>query len=283
MSNNPPVELMLIDFEAEYQAVPDQALLRLQCLLLDEDACRARIAFLESVASDDAERENELGSAEETADLVGRFGVFDTVEEGYADVAALHRLTCDPAALWRAHVSLCRFDDAVDQVGLTSLALQTNWDTFRDRLSVYVPAIIQHVGFPASHAGEVLDLLVERAAEIGYHHFRDRLAGWLTEYAEDRGFPVVQGFDRNDWEAIIDAHVRTVVCEHVKHSEGRPEPWRSAFVESAERAESWRQLGYLELPPPFEPISSFLGFQKDIVELSESVHDEVTAFLEYEV
>src|SRR4051794_7792070 len=108
----PDLDVTLFDFAADYAQDPERALYRLQLLLLDEDTCLARVAFLRALAevagrhvpSRDPRPTTE--SFREELALVCEEGVFAARAAGRLTperIQGLHRLTRDTDALLEAH------------------------------------------------------------------------------------------------------------------------------------------------------------------------------------
>jgi hypothetical protein len=105
----PDYDPVLFDFAVEYGDHPEQALRRLQLLLLDEQACQSRIAFLQVLAEMGGGGAPLPQSADEfrhEIDLIAEHGVFAARRHGLLVPERLARLTCTPAALWAAHQRL---------------------------------------------------------------------------------------------------------------------------------------------------------------------------------
>ncbi len=119
------LNLVLLDFRSEYEHQPRQAVHALQTLLLDENACRARIAFLERLAATKPQDQSDLdrvaGKAissrhraegrdrgDWTAEIrsILEIGTLRALEQGRLSVERLDALSRDPDALWRAHQEL---------------------------------------------------------------------------------------------------------------------------------------------------------------------------------
>src|SRR5262249_46006998 len=151
---------------------PERALNRLQFLLLDEDTCLARVAWLRTLAaaagrqpSTRAVRPAPEAFPEEIALLCAE-GLFAAHAAGRLTAERVQRLdwlTHDPDALWRTHQALAA--DVPGPVGaaeetaagtapgttpvteptaggFTSLAAAGRWPELGERLRPYVPAML---------------------------------------------------------------------------------------------------------------------------------------------
>jgi hypothetical protein len=101
----PDLDLMLFDFAQEYQAAPQQALARMQLLLLDEEACSGRIAYLEALAEKAPTEAANRGVAdfEPEITLLCETGLYRAHQDGSLRPERLALLTRSPAALRAAH------------------------------------------------------------------------------------------------------------------------------------------------------------------------------------
>ena len=117
MTSEFATELALLDFKSEYATDQKRALYRLQYMLLKEAVCQRRILFLGSACSSDGDSVDtgKVSNLEDTVHVVGRFGVIESLDCGEVDVAALHALSCNAGALWRAHIWLSCPDGPFDQ------------------------------------------------------------------------------------------------------------------------------------------------------------------------
>jgi hypothetical protein len=119
------LDLVLLDFGSEYERDPRQAVHALQALLLDEDACHARIAFLERLATVETPNRPDLDVQAGTAALhqdhgggsvindfsaeiraILEVGTFRALEQGRLSVDRLDALSRNGEALWQAHQEL---------------------------------------------------------------------------------------------------------------------------------------------------------------------------------
>lgn len=119
------LKLVFLDFRSEYEHQPRQAVHALQALLLDENACRARIAFLERLARrktiDRPDLEVQTGSATLHRDhgegrmtddfsaeirAILEVGTFRALEQARLSVDRLDALSRNRDALWQAHQEL---------------------------------------------------------------------------------------------------------------------------------------------------------------------------------
>jgi hypothetical protein len=119
------LDLVLLDFGSEYQRDPRQTVHALQALILDEDACRARIAFLERLARTETLGRPELDVRDGTATLdrdhggssviddftaeiraIVEVGTFRALEQRQLSVDRLDALSRNRHALWQAHQEL---------------------------------------------------------------------------------------------------------------------------------------------------------------------------------
>ncbi len=126
MRTNLDLNLVFLDFADEYEHQPRQAVHALQALLLDEDVCRARIAFLKRLATTkpqdrpsrgvhiqafimasdhDEGRDRKVSDFSAELRAILELGTF-RLEQGRLSVDRLDALTRDPDALWQAHREL---------------------------------------------------------------------------------------------------------------------------------------------------------------------------------
>lgn len=283
MSNEFATDLALLDLESEFQADQQQALIRLQCLLLDEEICQYRIGFLNRIRVTAGRRGAIEGHLVEAIEIVGRFGVIDGFESGELDLPTLLAISCSPDAIWKSHLALSRLDTPYAQAGLTILALNGDWDTFRSRLGVYLPAILKHVGVSLDYQEIALDTFVHKARLLQYQRFRHLLPQWIDEFALAENLVLAKRLEQSDWHQILDAYLREAICVHVDQEGARPSQWVAAFARAAESALSWRQLPELDLPEGFEPIKYFPGFQQGLSDFGAEQYEQAMSFFELDV
>src|SRR5262245_50897262 len=100
----PDLDVALFNFADEWTQDPERALYRLQCLLLDEDTCLARVAFLRRLTAASGGPARARAVRPEEITLVCEEGLFAAHAAGRLTPDRIHLLdllTRNPEALWR--------------------------------------------------------------------------------------------------------------------------------------------------------------------------------------
>lgn len=197
------LDAVLFDFVSAHAENPREALHRLHVLLLDEETCLARAAFLRGLAS---------GTESETA-LPGRVSsslcteALDLMRGGEllarplqpAEVQVLGRLTCDPEALAAVHRELVHGEPEEKHTEIeagtaetamgpspTSLLRAGQGKVVMEVLVPWLPHLLRRVGLDERLADDLRVDLSRRLAESFPFNlrFRDLLMQWLEEFAQ---------------------------------------------------------------------------------------------------
>jgi hypothetical protein len=290
------LNLVLLDFSNEYEHEPRQAVHALQALLLDENACRARIAFLERLAAttmsarhrgEDRDRGDWTPEIRAILDV----GTFRALEQGRLSAERLDALSRDPNALWRAHQELMADLErdvqpapAGEPTGFTRLAERGDWHGLTSRLRPYLPEVLRTVGLDESLRDRLLDFVVEKARTMASRkrRFRELMPEWLEEFAGRVGVgSLPHPLKQEDWVAMIDRAVLRLVLED--EPEGEPE-WARQFRRTARqsRAASWQDLLRLDLPETVVSTPALQCFQRDLIAQIQSERLEAFRIFELE-
>jgi hypothetical protein len=294
MKTKLPLDLVLLDFRGEYEQQPRQAIHALQALLLDESACRARVAFLERVARIGLQTRPDCDATGDTATLVRdrepgqdpddfaaeirailELGTFRALEQGQLSVDRLDALSRSPDALWRAHRELTADQDVetprpargVEPTGFTRLAERGDWPELASRLRPYLPEVLRTVGLDETLGDRLLIFLLEKAQTLAARgrRFRELMPEWLAEFAVQAGVgSLPRPLEPDDWKAIIDRAVVRIVLD--REPEGESE-WARQFRRTARqsRAASWQDLLRVPSPEAAPPMSSLERFRRDLI------------------
>jgi hypothetical protein len=301
----PDLDVAMFDFAAEHKQDPERALYRLQFLLLDEDTCLARVAFLRAMAA--ARKPPSPSVRERTESFHDEIGLL--CEEGlFAAQAAgcltpeqvhrLQRLTCNADALLAAHhrlvgeVTTPMEDEAgithgsagvTDQTagGFTSLVASRNWSKLSKRLQPYLPEMLRIARLPPALADDLQQFLVDRAHSVSLQgrRFGEILPEWLTEFAQTHGAPLARPVMREDWEAILESWSVRTVLETVPA--GEPD-WAREFRQLALRlgVVSGQDLLGMALPEPYDRVPALPMFRRDLLSQMQQEREEALRFFE---
>jgi hypothetical protein len=261
----PNLDVAMFDFADEYAQNPERALYRLQFLLLDEDTCVARVAFVRALA---AGRESPLRDVRQPAGAL-RAEITLLCEEGlFAAHAAgrltperarrLAQLTRDPDALLEAHRRLIGEDGddtpppaaggltaAKDETtqhgqptGFTALARAGRLADLKERLRPWLPYRLRQAGITrdldAALAGRFLDYVQTRIEEVRHRRFRELLSVWLSDFARQQD--LAEGLQAGHLQPTA-ADLEADAVEQVLLRPGEHEAaWAKLFRESALRS-----------------------------------------------
>jgi hypothetical protein len=275
----PDLDVALSDFAAEHDQGPERALCRLQLLLLDEDTCLARVAYLRTLAaaargeSPPRDLPDALHPFREEFRLLGEEGLFAARAAGRLTpdvVRRLDRLTRDPDALLEAHRQLAADEGAhgslpagapeaakdetalgAEGTGFTALARAGRVAEVEDRLRPWLPFLLRRAGLAddldEALARQFLAHVRTRLGEARQRRFRDLLPAWLSDFASQHG---LAGRLRPDRLRPSAGDLEAFAVERVLRRAGEDEsPWARAFRESALR----QQVHDAEALLAFEP------------------------------
>ena len=260
----PDLDVALFDFAAEYAQDPARALYRLHFVVLDEDTCLGRIAFLRALAGA-AGRGRDLPQAARPFDpeiaLLCEDGLFAADAAGRLTperVGRLDRLSRDPDALLETHRRLtgevagdppavpAESATAVKSeapvrsglTGFTALARAGSVADLEDRLRPWLPFLLRRAGLTddldEALARQFLAHIRKRAGEIRQRRFRELLPVWLSDFAREQDRA---GRLRADRLRPSAADLEADAVEQVLRRAGEREaPWATAFREAALRA-----------------------------------------------
>jgi hypothetical protein len=296
--NRVDLDLILLDFRLSHEQDKQHSLYELQSLLLDEKACRGRIAYLRELA---ARGESEFPELCRTAvrqdfsreiQLIGELGVIEAVRQGRIDPARLDALTWEPDALWQAHEALVGTEEVPAQVqgetcaeaaameatrpvGYTKLAQMQDWEQLRRRLRPYLPPMLERVGMDPGLADELLEFLVSRADDLGGRRFRDRLPEWLGDFAARHQFAAPARLTDADVQQIIGRSVVAITLENARARVSGPQPeWVGRFFDTARQAASVAELSTLDLPEEVAVEPAFPQFRRSVLRVARQTQEE---------
>jgi hypothetical protein len=264
----PDLDAALFGFAEEYARERERALYRLQLLVLDEDTCLARVAFLQALA----EASGRLSSPQDVRQAVGSFrdeiallcqeGLLTAHAAGRLTpdrVARLDKLTRDPEALLEAHRRLVgegeelarqkpgsgatspAKDDTgstAQPSGFTALARAGRVANLEERLIPWLPFLLRRSGLSddldKGLARAFLAYVRTRIDEVRQRRFRELLPEWVRDFARQQNRADRL---RADWAAPTAADLEAVAVERVlrRASEDESE-WARRFRESALRS-----------------------------------------------
>jgi hypothetical protein len=256
----PDLDVAMFDFAGEYAQDPERALYRLQFLLLDEDTCLARVAFLRTLAASAGRKSSSL-DARQTVEafhaeiaLLCEEGVFAVHAAGRLTsdwVRRLDRLTRNPEALLEVHRRLVDEDEPGGGSASANVATKTKGDTatsagltgftalaragrvadLEERLRPWLPYVLRRAGLARdldeSLAQQFLAYIRTRINEVRQRSFRELLPAWLADFA-----PQLNLADqlRADQLQPTEADAVEQVLRHPGENESA---WAKAFRESA--------------------------------------------------
>lgn len=279
---NIDLDLVMLDFEQAYGDDPRAALHAVMALLLDRDACQARIELLRQVAEGarvDFPDLRARAGQDDFADVIRRIespGTIRAVQQGLLDPDRLHQLICHPDALWQAHLTLTEFpDDPPETDGaattdhethlsaagdthmgqaqaeggtITQLAAERDWDALKAQLRRFLPPLLLHVGLDVGLTDELLEFVVSRAGDLQGRRFRECLARWLGEFADQLEIqqPPAE-LSTEDWVRIIET---TAVTDVLSQTAADEPDWARTWRQTAlqQQPTTPRQLLSVELP-----------------------------------
>ena len=269
------LDLMLQSFAETYRDDPEMALRLLQALLLDENACLARIELLKRVRgraeADFPGLHGKRGETDFATEIqaIVEAGTIRAVKEGTLCPERLAALSRDPDALWQVHEALTQ-DEAPPPVprGFTALARQRRWPELKRGLRPYAPILLEEAGLDAALADELVESVVEQARTLEEgQSFRHALPGWIEAFARARKVRARTG--DLPWEAIVERGAARKTLEAQLHRQAGV-PWARGFCERGLDARLNGPLDILavELPAELERPATFPGFRRDLVQLA---------------
>jgi len=279
---NIDLDLVMLDFEQAYGDDSRRALHAVMALLLDRDACQARIELLRQVtegAHADFPHLRARAGQDDFGDVIRQIespGTIRAVEQGLLDPQRLHQLTCHPDALWQAHLALTEFpDDPPETDGaattdhethlsaagdthigqaqaeggtITQLAAERDWGALKAQLRRFLPPLLLHVGMDVGFTDDLLEFVVRRAGDLEGRRFRECLAGWLGEFADQHEIqqPPAE-LSTEDWVRIIET---TAVTDVLSQTAADEPDWARTWRQTAlqQHPTTPRQLLSVELP-----------------------------------
>jgi RNA polymerase sigma-70 factor (ECF subfamily) len=171
----PDLDATLFDFAEEYAREHERALDRLQLLVLDEDTCLARVAFLQALAEADGLQSSPrvrraVGSFRDEIALLCEEGLFAAYAAGRLTpdrVARLDKLTRDPEAVRAAHRRLVG-----DEAEKNRVAGGGSWVAEEKLAAIHQPifgGVRQGPRDPNAHLSHISTLwtLVSQAHHVG--------------------------------------------------------------------------------------------------------------------
>jgi hypothetical protein len=261
-SARPDLDSALFDFAEEFTHHPERALCRLQLLLLDEDTCLARVAFLrELTGSAGPDFRQTVDAFRPEIALLCEEGLFAAHAAGRLTpdrVRRLDRLTRASEALLEAHRQLVaeegvaeapaatavpaagRDDTALPArlTGFTDLVLVGRIADLEERLRPWLPFLLRRAGL-SDHLDEALAQkflahVRRRIQEVRARRFRELLPGWLSDFAQQENLAARLRAGRLQPTA---ADLEADAVEQVLRRPGENESaWAKGFRDSARRA-----------------------------------------------
>lgn len=300
------LDLLLMDFAQGWQEKPEQALAALQELLLDETACLARMEMLRRVAKQAQERFPNLPGKSGPTDFAAEIRAiiqtspFHALQEGKLDPERLHALTCDPDALWQAHLALVEEEGLEEpspvsgsvegseatesqaspvRPGLTLLVRQGRMKEAEEGLRPYLRPLLRRAELPEDLAEELLAFVLKRASKLEEGRpFRDAVLDWVSDFAHERKMQAaLAGFEKRDWLAIAEeGAVRQVIDAQFLRS---PQPgWANDFLRLCRKSQvsTLQELASVELAGDYPALP---GFRRNLMELGERKRNQGIQFL----
>jgi hypothetical protein len=264
----PDLDTALFDFAEEYAREGERALYRLQLLVLDEDTCLARVAFLQALAQDAGRQSPPLDARQAVRSFGDEIALL--CEEGLLAahaagrltpdrIARLDKLTRDPEALLATHRRLVGDGEDSDPArpgpdatsptkddtgsttrpaGFTELVRAGRVADLEDRLRPWLPFLLRRAGL-ADGLDEGLARLFlayvrTRIDEVKDRRFRELLSVWVRDFARQQNRA---GRLRPDPAAPTAADLEADAVERVLRRAGDDESeWARSFRESALRS-----------------------------------------------
>jgi hypothetical protein len=292
----PDLEAALFDLAEEYAREPERALHRLQLLVLDEDTCLARVAFLQALAEADRLQSSPgvrqaVGSFRDEIALLCEEGLLAAHAAGRLTpdrVARLDKLTRDPEVLLEAHrrlvgdeeepapsqpaagtTSAAKDDTGIpaQPTGFTALARAGRVDDLVKRLRPWLPFLLRRAGLSddldEGLARAFLTYVRTRIDEVRQRRFRELLPEWVRDFARQQNRA-----DRlpADWAAPTAADLEADAVERVLYRAGDGEPeWARRFREAALRSGLHDARALLSFEPPeVGDVAALPSYRRDL-------------------
>jgi hypothetical protein len=264
---NADPDLVLLDFAQDHAEHPEEALAALQLLVLDRDSCLGRIAALRAAAENGQQAPGPTPPPREDfteeIKLLAGGRLFDAHAERTLTgelVARLHRLTCDPEALWRAHrlaaaraaspsaATAVSEDTALTgDKGFTSVLQAGSPAQVEEAFRPWLPFLLEAAGLGAALAEPFLAFILEQRGQMQGRRFREVVNDWLRAFAEREGCGQrLRPLRDEDYPAVAG---RGAVVLTLRQPAAEPD-WARACREFAlvQNVSSWRELVRLTFP-----------------------------------